>query len=259
MSNDDDVTTDEVEHEACVVEHEDPEGTDETWSPFDAEYEDVQLPVCQKVMGTDGLPHVHAPVQDGSDIPELSETTLVCMGIYTSFVIRDEWRDVVVTFTPEQVDRAPNGKWRTRVSTVRWAVPHDHPLLHGIWGLPDQAWVEVEPIRPPCVHYIRQKSHFEHNPAYKDQYRLCALRRTTEGAMMSVKDRGMWACDGRTPRDPVSEETLDAFDRMKAEQGKKRVFLNIFNLDAAQLEKDQTDATGTGDGVLGGTSTGEPA
>jgi hypothetical protein len=95
-------------------------------------------------------------------------------------------------------------------------------------------WVEVEPIRPPCRHYIRQKSQFSLNPKHKEYYRLCALRRTTEGAMMSVQNWGMWACDGRDPRDPETEQQITAFDNQKAEEGRQRKHLPMFDFDPSK-------------------------
>jgi hypothetical protein len=96
-------------------------------------------------------------------------------------------------------------------------------------------WIEVEPIRPPCRHYIRQKSHADFDPQFKAIFRLCAARRTTEGAFMSVRDRGIWACDMREPRDLETEKQLDEFDEQKMREGTQREYVPMF---------------GTGDGIF---------
>lgn len=89
-------------------------------------------------------------------------------------------------------------------------------------------WIEVEPIRPECTHYVRQMSQFDYNPENQKIYRLCSARRSTEGAFMSVSDRGVWACSMRSPRDLTSEAALDDFDRKKIVEGKDRVYLPLF-------------------------------
>lgn len=225
----------------CTVESADPigAGVPETWSPFEAEYDGVELPVVPKVMGSDGLPHLNAP-ENRSDIPELSEATLICMAICSKFVVRNKWGDILAEFTAEEVNRAPNGKYRVPWELARKRLDDVKEHVRGDYY---SRWYEVEPIRPQCNHYIRQKSQFELNPEAKDFYRLCALRRSTEGAMMSLKDRGMWACSARDPRDEKTEATLDDFDKLKKEQGSKRTFLPIFNL--------------TEGGIFGGTNGGQ--
>jgi hypothetical protein len=254
-------------HEECVVEQQDPEGTPEVWSPFEAEYDGMEMPCVPKVLGADGLATFHAPEQT-SDIPELSPETLVCMAVCTSFVNRNIWGDIVATFEPAEVERSPSGRYRVSLGTwnekiqphllkinfdrhrdhIREWLKHECGMLDGLDYSND--WVSVEPIRPPCRYYVRQRSHFELNPDAKDQYRLCALRRTTEGAMMSLKDRGMWACDARDPRDLATEKTMDDFDRLKTDQGKKRVFMSIFDESGRQQVEDLAAAEKSGLGVF---------
>ena len=202
------------------------------------------------------------------------------MGRFDYFVLRDAERVVLAEFKPEEVTRGADGSWRVTVDTAidklergrRW--PEDFNLLRPrlrpmdvvrlvlhacamrrtigrsavgvlfderVLGDYSRGWVVVEPHRPPCRHYIRQRSQFSLNPQHKDYYRLCALRRTTEGAMMSVKDWGMWACDGRDPRDLETEKQIDDFDEMKEEQGTEREYINIFNVSPEELVEVKRD------------------
>lgn len=59
--------------------------------------------------------------------------------------------------------------------------------------------------------------------------------------MMSVKDWGMWACDGRDPRDLETEKQIDDFDEMKEEQGTEREYINIFNVSPEELVEVKRD------------------
>jgi hypothetical protein len=219
MSDNDELAGSGAEPDECVVEQTD--DGDEVWNPFEAEYEDLEMPATQKVMGEDGLPQIHAPV-NSTDIPELSPTTLVCLPICTSFVVRDAWGVVTGTFKPEEVERTPDGRWR---AAVFLEASHGQKLER-----PVEHYIEVFPIRPQCKHYVNQASQLDCNPEHKQFYRLCALRRTTEGAMMSLNDRGFWACTGREPRDIESEKLLSDFDAMKMRQGKDRTYVSMFKI-----------------------------
>jgi hypothetical protein len=201
--------SEEVGHDDAVVPDE-PEQTVEDvegWSPFDELADEYNPGTILKVEAVDGMMTQFVPeAQTQSDIPVLSPETLICMGIFDTFVVRNRFGEVLREYPAKEVTLKPNGTW--------WV------------NLEDDA-CEVEPIRPPCTHYVRQASQLENNPAHKAFYRLCAARRTTEGAFMSVGNRGMYACDMRTPRDGVSQKILDDFDTQKIQQGKQRVFLPI--------------------------------
>jgi hypothetical protein len=197
-----------VDHDEAVVPDE-PEQTVEDvegWSPFDELADEYSPGPIIKVEAIDGMPTQFVPEsQTQSDIPVLSPETLVCMGVFDTFVVRNRFGEVIRTYDAKEVERKPNGTW--------WVNPEDP--------------CEVEPIRPTCEHYVRQASQLENNPQHKAFYRLCAARRTTEGAFMSVGNRGMYACDMRLPRDMASEKLLDDFDTKKVQQGKRRVYLPI--------------------------------
>jgi hypothetical protein len=233
--------------EQCAV---DPvEEADEQWDPFEQLQEGVALD-SRKVVAEDGMPSEYAPPTQ-SDVPPLSPETLVCMPRLERFVLRGDWGEIVAEFDPAVVERAPDGSWRARLADseravgqlLRWASGQGLVIYAQAGPALREAclrchiartqqpprlsadWVEVEPIRPACRHYLRQCTQLTYNPAEKANYRLCALRRTTEGAMMSVTDRAMWACDQRDPPEVASERRwLDDFDALKVHQGCHRTY-----------------------------------
>jgi hypothetical protein len=249
---------DEASQDASKIDG--PEATEEAESefrPFDEVDEEFQPGPDQRVMGPDGLP-VTVDGTGPTDIPSLSTKTLVCMGDFSKFVLRNHWGEVVGLFEPELVERSPYGRWRIAMTVVLEMMKlriemerkklaglrkqfqakelsgaaqlgdmTDVEVLSAMLAKPgefhgfDAFWVDVEPIRPPCKHYVRQKTSFSLNAQHNVYIRLCSARRTTEGTFMSVRDTGMYACDMRDPFDAESVGQLDEFDRLKIEQGKQ--------------------------------------
>jgi hypothetical protein len=235
------------------------EGSDLDFNPFDEFDEEYQPRPIQGVMGEDGLPTV--PDQTAaSDIPVLSKETMVCMGDYSKFVIRDRWGSIVAEFTPMEVDRAPSGVWRVpmgaAVERAEEAIKAektgndldlpDSSLLAALaakfvridyedgYGVQPprhtDEWMEVEPIRPECRFYVRQLLHPGSIEGAKKgiMLRACGARRDTSGAMMQLRDSGMLACAVRDPRVPEVEIKLDEFDAEKIRQGEQREHLSMF-------------------------------
>lgn len=170
--------------------------TDEDeFSPFDDLGDEYAGEPIQKVLAEDGLPTIAAP-EAHSDIPPLSPETLICMGDYSEFMgtLGDgphALKDVEAVADPER-----GLIWRVRLTGF-----------------------EVEPKRRPCIHYVRQLGQLDRAPEHKQLVRLCSARRTTEGAMMSVGDRGIWECDMRTPYVYVGK--LDQIDQEKMKAGRE--------------------------------------
>lgn len=257
MSDENGEVRDTAEPEETALDHPEPSEDAETeFRPFDEVEEDFNPGPAQYQVGGDGLP-ITVDLTTESDIPALSTTSLVCMGDYSKFVLRDRWGEVIATIEAADVNRAPDGRWRAKadvvvkraefwvaalkqkLATLKKEVPDvqfaesDNPLALLLSARADPGelveyeleWVEVEPIRPPCKHYVRQQGSFHLNAANKKYYRLCSARRTTEGTFMTVSDTGMWACDMRDPYDVESTKVLDDFDKLKIDQGAKRQHL----------------------------------
>jgi len=242
-----------------------PEGSaeaEEEFHPFDEVYDAYQPGPAKRTIGADGLAETLDTTSE-SDIPALSTESLVCMGDYSSFVLRTHWGEIIGTLLPEAVDRAPDGRWRVKKEKAIYAAKlqierrrvellalrndtggtvvrngdselGDLSILLSMMAAPgepvivDAWWVEVLPIRPQCRHYVRQKGTFHLNAAHKKYYRLCAARRTTEGTFMTLSDSGMYACDMREPHDVASAQLIEDFDQLKISQGARREHLPIF-------------------------------
>jgi hypothetical protein len=224
MSDEPGEARDSAEPEETAIDHTEGSADAETeFHPFDEVDEDFQPGPAMRVMGPDGIPQTVDTTTE-SDIPALSTESLVCMGDYSKFVRRNEWGETVVEFTPAEVQRAPDGRYRVarEVAEERYKERGEEIIVT------TDAWIAVYPIRPQCFHYVRQLAPFHMNAAHKMQYRLCSARRTTEGTFMTVRDSGMYACDMREPRDAESAKQLDEFDTLKIKQGKERTLLPMF-------------------------------
>lgn len=265
MSDDDQPEVrDDAPAQETEVPLEDSGDGEEDFSPFDEVDEDFKPGPMHLEIAADGLPQQIDKTTE-SDIPALSKETLICMGDYSKFVIRDRWGEIVAEFEPTDVDRSPRGSFRVKASAAierakltierrrkelreeakRDAVVPDAKLDDDLIVLASVAskfgrsskmvaprycreWFQVRPVRPSCQHYVRQKVSLPENAQHKMYARLCAARRTTEGAFMTVRDQGVWACDMREPRDTRSELQLDEFDAKKIQEGANRTHLNVF-------------------------------
>ena len=214
--------------EECVLEKDDLERGDVDFDPFDQLNDEANFGAMKKIFREDGLPGYDAPDTSG-DIPPLNTETLVCMGDYSKFVIRDSLGQVLLEFEPERVQQMPNGTWVASLNLdERRKVPsHVYPEVYvGRMGTYDGPY-KVEPIRPPCRHYLRQLGPLTENPKHKYMYRLCSVRRTTEGAMMGLADMPVWACEMREPIDLPTWKKLQEWDENKIQQGKYREYFPI--------------------------------
>ncbi len=234
--------------EAVIDGHEASDDAETEFHPFDEIHDDFKPSPAVRVIGSDGLP-VTIDSTEKSDIPPLSPSSLVCMADTSAFVVRDRWGFVKMMVEPERVSRLPNGLWVTSRAALREkfareleayreslavkiedddvALDHFLSFVYGVWGF-ENDWLPLEPLRPACKHYVRQKLAFELNAQHQQFARLCSARRTTEGTFMTVKDTGVWACDMRDPYDAESSKQLDDFDALKVSQGKSREHLPMF-------------------------------
>jgi hypothetical protein len=149
----------------------------------------------------DGLPRpMPANSIKDAEAPDLDPERFVCMGDYSTFVLRDEWGVIEQTFTPAQVRRTPIGAYRVPVK--------GRTML----GFPTTEWLEVEPVRPQCHHYARQLTPFPDDPEYSNAVRLCTARRTDEGEFLSLGNTQVLACELREPPYGNEQEKIDVFD-----------------------------------------------
>jgi hypothetical protein len=165
------------------------------------------------VRGEDGLPTPETPTSLPL-VPPLVPETMVCIADRSSFVVRDEWGAIKKRYSPERVERAPDGRYFVRVLYFWRRV--------------------VEPIRPQCKFLVRQMVDFQDAAENQFLERLCTARRDSESFFLSVRDQQVHACEFRSPRDERSEVRLDRFDDAKMKQGAERYEVGgVFDVDAA--------------------------
>jgi len=263
MSDEDRDGADDAAEEETLVPHESDPETEDEFSPFEEVFDDFLAEPIVRVIADDGMPAAISTGKYHNDIPPLSTKTLICMGDFSKFALRAIFGDAMAEFSPEEVQRSPEGRWRVPRAVARERLALElkrtreaikkHPTSSQQAQLADldddelmnvvlmqsaqgrnmtyavsREWIEVEPIRPPCRHYVRQITQFDYNPEADVTLRLCAARRTTEGAFMSVRDRKMTACDMREPRHMESETVLDDFDNRKIREGASRTYHSMF-------------------------------
>lgn len=157
----------------------------------------------------DGIPkQIPSTAIEDSRAPALSVARFVCMADTSEFVIRGLWGEVLQRFEPAKVTRAPDGRYRAQTC-------HVHVQLRPP-GQPQ--YVEVEPIRPQCQHYVRQLVPWPDNPDVKRCQRYCAALKNEQGELLSLADQEILACEIRVPR-TEDDEQIDDFDQLIISRG----------------------------------------
>jgi len=183
-----------------------------------------------------------APIADGdladAWVPPFLPETQVCIADTQKFVIRDAWRDIVAEFEPKEVERAPNGNYRVPLALAQERVGShgearsrravDACMRMGTKG----DFCNVEPIRPECVHYVRQldpPSPTDELQGYRfgDLRRYCAAR---AGSWFALKDTAIRACSMRNPPSAESNDWLKRFDEGLIEKARNRQYTPLFNI-----------------------------
>jgi hypothetical protein len=215
----------------------------------------------------DGLPRpVLSQAWQDAQAPALDPDRFVCMGDFSTFVIRTSWGDPIATFAPGEVERAPDGRWRVSLATVvtklrdqidaAWAEQKkrkDWQLLGPVEQSDElcaaryvqrvagqasvsQGYVAVEPLRPQCKHYARQLVPFPEERDRTLAIRLCTARRTDEGEFLDLGNQQVLACELRSPKYGNGASQIDAFDERTVAAQREAVQLEVaddFDLDAA--------------------------
>jgi hypothetical protein len=197
------------------------------------------------VLAQDGMP-VPQPAQTESELPPLSEDTLICMADRRQFVIRNSDGSAWKTFPASEVKRLPNGEYFVEIVQLGEPVvsPATFFLDPHLRRTGDHNVVVVEPIRPQCRHYLRMHTDIAGAAGHRYLLRACMIQRTEEGEYYSVRDAFIPACSAREPRHYESEKALDDADDEKIRLGRERDQMAAFDIDA-ELDKE------TGLGVLG--------
>jgi hypothetical protein len=100
----------------------------------------------------------------------------------------------------------------------------------------NEGYLLVRPVRERCVHYKRQLVGNDDVPdpneaGHKILFRNCAARRSVGGALLSLRDEAIYACDYRSPPDPSTvERYLDEPDRLRLKSSAHLKHLPMFGL-----------------------------
>jgi len=166
---------------------------------------------------------------------------LVCMADKRWYVIRDRAGKECARFKPSEVEEQdskpcvpvrlayerlaerPNMSMFSVIMTLRRAVvAGDGTVLF-----------PVQPIRPQCAHYARQKTDMNASKDVRMLARVCLAQHSETGEYISLMDSAIYACELRSPRDPLSELQLDEWDDKLIEAEEQRRNETRFDVDAA--------------------------
>lgn len=94
----------------------------------------------------------------------------------------------------------------------------------------------VRPRRERCKHFLRQVMANDDLPNPKEfghflRFYNCGARKSVGGALMTLRDEAVYACDYRSPPDPgTTKQYLDDFDKERLEAKRHEKHLPLFNL-----------------------------
>lgn len=231
---------------------------------FDGPPERCEVPIVEEAMEPfvpaktvfgidpqDGLP---VPINEGPDLHEAPELR------YDNFVCVEDARQYVEMFASEFVhwgarEQAVRAMLAARDVTFtmrtfynddgfararRTCAPGKVDVAFGVsyTMVSDKEAMLVRPIRPRCEHYRRQILSQDGVPegelGHFLVFRNCAVRRSVGGALMSLRDQAVYACDYRSPPDPESaKKHLDEPEKKKLER--EPVRLPMFTKPAVPL------------------------
>lgn len=171
-----------------------------------------ESPVIMQPDPKDGLP---APVvQANFDTPPgLSPENLVCMADTRSFVRRKDDGSIMNSYEPSEVQRRADGSY---------FATEDRGRLQ----------LDVLPVRPACVHYLRQMTDISTDRERRFIQRACTAQRSETGEYVSLRDGALYACSMRSPRHLESEQLLEDFDAGKMAEEQKKQAMASFDVDA---------------------------
>jgi hypothetical protein len=192
-------------------------------------------PVMDRVIDDDGLPKpiVDDVLSDAHAPPFLPAENQCCAAILDTFVLRDEWGEIVARWAPDKVRRMPDGRYRARHDDAE--LPETEPERAEAAIDRGSMFTEVEPIRPQCKHLLLQlrppEPSASHILKFGSLQRYCTVRRTVAGAFLSLSDEAMRACSMREPFDLSGAELLTEFDAALEGKSRLRTYHPMFKQD----------------------------
>lgn len=195
-------------------------------------------------------------------VPPFTLQNQVCVADRSAYVLRDEWGEELIRVEPDQVEVTANG--RARISVERFvtlvaaeAEPASASPEKRVWNWVEHrgvrdcyrpgGWVELEPVRPQCRHYVLQLDPPRPSEAHVVKqgwmHRYCAARRNTVGAFMGLDDTALKACSLREPYDVESGRLLRKFDDDLLHKSENREWYPMFDLTTKELIEAQGQDT----------------
>jgi hypothetical protein len=190
----------------------------------------------------DGLP---APVGEGgpmSTAPAFTFENVVCVEDDRAYV--EMWRDEVEAYQAPGVAEYDRGRLvelaRRRYDAYgekRSRAVFSPENVQSAWGmfLSKSTGQPVRPVRERCKHYRCQLMNNDEVPdpneyGHKIVFRNCAARRSVGGALMSVRDQAIYACDYRDPPDEKSAKEFDETQRARLRSGAHETLVPFLHL-----------------------------
>ncbi len=223
----------------------------------------------------DGLP-MQVAQRNFDKAPPLSEETLICMADKRSFVVRHSDGSVWASFAPHQVSQTLTGEYyvdeQAFFAKAKPALPlpgtkplaRAFQLLNRLWSIAaldlkahglllevggEARFVRVKPVRPSCVHYLRQQTDLSADRDGRYYARACMAQKNEDGEFYSLRDQLVGACSIRSPRHIASETAvLDQFDEALMRDAQNKKSMEEFDVDKELAEEARKGSLG----VLGG-------
>lgn len=190
------------------------------------------------------------PLTDGDNedavAPPFTVKMQICVADISSFVIRDAWGAPAVTLLPDDVTGMPDGRYRVpplvalKAAAAQWSGILDAiRLIVAIVRARAGGWIEAEPRRPYCEHYLRQlepPAPSEFSQGYTKGWlkRYCTVRRSVAGSFLSLTDTAMSGCSMRSPA-AIENRRLDEFDLEQMRRSENRTYLPMFDLASEKI------------------------
>lgn len=138
------------------------------------------------------------------------------------------------SFRPPRVRYDVDGDEIERKTFTPAQVSKHFGIYWGSTGNSAEGMYPVVPVRPVCEFYKRQV--FSNDsvqdpdaPGHKIVFRNCTARRSIGGAFLSLRDEAIYACDYRSPPEPVSvKRFLDDPDNKRIMSNEHKIKLPLF-------------------------------
>lgn len=190
------------------------DGAEECEFKFSDELDDgmVMTATPMVISEADGMP-VQADNGELRTPPPFTHKTMVCVEDARSFVeeLLEPDQDTSLHFEQRErfdsngVEAEPMVFASDKV-IVKWGRKCvEQKSAYGV------VYVPVKPVRPRCIHYMRQMMNNEEvvnedEFGHRYVFRNCTMRRSVGGAFMSVGNCAVYACDYRDPPDPTTNK-----------------------------------------------------